>query len=1281
MNTFKIKIEATNLNTGSASTLFEGKLNEELTEIGELLAENCAVSFISINIIDKKNNWSNVIYGDENFRKSYNPSFCLQTLAEPKKITVVSDALLDNRFSKNDLVISSPKIRFYAGCVIYDTNDNPIGTISLFDSNPKELTKSQEAFLKFSARSINDKLNLKDVLLFNERIGQQMDFYAYILNNIPSDIAVFDLNNIYMYVNPQGIRDPKIREFMIGKTNFDYCRLKGISEDMAVIRQHYFDEILSSKKSVEWEDETKNSKGERVVILRRMAPLFDMNGEICNIVGYGNDITKRKEMEEKLHITNQQLLLFEYFLAHTSDIITVTNEKGEIVYFNKAATQLLGLNHSKANFHNLKDIEPLFHDKSFWEETFERFKINKNERIETVFRNRKTQQKIDVELNVAYEEFDGNSFLISIARDIREKKKAEIVLLAKNAQIRNITNAMNISSLVITADKKGTILSANSKFCNTTKYLKKELIGKNLSLLNSGHHTKEFWGEMWQTINSGEIWKGEIKNKTKLGENYWVDTMIYPIKNSKNEVEYFLSIHHDITAKKENESRERDKTKILIRQQQTLFDLALLPKETDIDSILKIYIKKASETIKGKILGVYLFNEKGEKSNKSIHYTFDFEEFTEIDFLLMNEYSDIFDKILVEKKSMILDSATENKRQKQFIEFHKKKNRIGSILINPIHVSDTIHGLFYVADYAMKSEWQEEDTTFTSSLSNLIALVIESHANIESTKSLKKTIELRNILMTIATEYINLNLEKMEVNLDASLKKLAAFVQADRAYIFKYNHANQTCSNTYEYCAEGISPQIQNLQNYPFSEMEEWLEMHLKEETIFIENVGNLKENKLKVSLEDQEIKSLVSVPMLLRGVCIGFVGFDAVREFKSFNKEEISLLSLFGQILVNLYDKADSILEIESKTRQIAEINQTLITQVEKQTERNVLLNQTLYNQDKLATIGEIASGIAHDLNTPLGAIKIGVESIQYTLQNLIGTLLKDCSQEELDFACERASNKKMELFIGGIQMQKEQIEFLEFLTKKYKIEELTRKNLASLFVQARIKTTEKEIIDKVLSARNPESFLAVIQQLQTIKTFFSTILISTERSTEVVKNLRNFIKIDANQQRSTVDLKKNLSTVIDIFNYQIKNKINLHVDLLDNLFVEGYDVKLFQLWSNLIKNAVEAIENTGDIWIYSTVTEGTIEISIENNGEMITEETMKLMFNKFFSTKLKSNGTGLGLSIVKNVLDEHSAKIEVQSSAERTVFKTIFPKILFLKNAKPVKQELRKKILSGKV
>jgi PAS domain S-box-containing protein len=1258
MNTFKIKIAESNLNVRNASVLFEGKLNEELTEIAGLLAENCGVSLISINFLEAKKSWSKVLFGTESFQKSYNSSFCLQTLSESKNITVVSDALQDGRFNKNNLVVTSPKIRFYAGCVIYDTKDNPIGTISLFDTKPKELTTSQKSFFKLIASSVNDKLNLKDALLCNNDILEQMDFSAFILKNLPSDIAVFDLNNVYLYVNPQGIRDPIVREFMIGKTNFDYCKLRGIPDDLAVLRQQSFDEILRTKKSVEWEDDTKNSKGERAVILRRMAPIFNVNGEICNVVGYGNDITLRKEAEEKLHVTNQQLLLFEYFLAHTSDAITVSNAKGKIVYFNKAATKLLGLNHLKSTTYEIKDIEPLFQDESIWKKTLEKLKINKTDRLETALKNIKTGKKIDVELNISYEELDGNSFLITIARDIREKKKAAVILDAKNAQIRDITNAMNITSMVITADKKGTILSVNSKFCKTTKYLKKELIGKNLSLLNSGHHTKEFWDEMWQTINSGEIWKGEIKNKTKIGTTYWVDAMIYPIKNNRNEVDYFLSIRQDITAKKENEYREYVKTDTLIRQQQTLFDLALLPAEIDIDSILKIYIKNASETIKGKILGVYLFNKKGDKSEKSIHYKFEEEEFIESDFLLSNKYSDILDTILVKKKSVILDISTKNKRQREFIEFHKKKNGIGTILINPIHVGDTIHGLFYVANYANKSAWQEEDITFTSSLSNLIALVIESQANIEATQSLKKNVELRNILMTIATEYINLNLEKMEINLDASLKKLATFVNADRAYIFKYDHTNATCTNTYEYCAEEISTQIQNLQNYPFSEMEEWLEMHLKGETIYIENVGNLKESKLKSSLEQQEIKSLVSVPMILNGICVGFVGFDAVREFKKFNKEEIFLLTLFGQILVNLYDKADSILEIESKTKQIAEINQTLITEVERQTERNILLNQTLYKQDKLATIGEIASGIAHDLNTPLGAIKIGVESIEYTLQNLIDSLLKDCTQEELDFACRRATNKKMELFVGGTQMQKEQTEFLEFLTKEHQLDELRRNNLSNLFVQARINTTEKDTIEKVLSAQNPESFLAVIQQLQSIKTFISTILISTERSTEVVKNLRNFIKIDTSQQRSTVDLKKNLSTVIDIFNYQIKNKINLHIDLMDNLIIEGYDVKLFQLWSNLIKNAIEAIEDAGDIWIYSTVTENTIEISIENNGEMIEEDILKQMFNKFFSTKLKSNGTGLGLSIVKNVLDEHSAKIEVNSSSERTVFRTIFPK-----------------------
>jgi signal transduction histidine kinase len=112
------------------------------------------------------------------------------------------------------------------------------------------------------------------------------------------------------------------------------------------------------------------------------------------------------------------------------------------------------------------------------------------------------------------------------------------------------------------------------------------------------------------------------------------------------------------------------------------------------------------------------------------------------------------------------------------------------------------------------------------------------------------------------------------------------------------------------------------------------------------------------------------------------------------------------------------------------------------------------------------------------------------------------------------------------------------------------------------------------------------------------------------------------------------------------------------EKIFIEGYDIKLFQLWSNLIKNAIEAMEDhpNRQIVVKSVLREHEVDIVVENTGPEIPEEIIDKIFKKFFSTKLRKNGTGLGLSIVKNIVDEHGAKISVSSANEKTTFVVTF-------------------------
>ncbi len=143
---------------------------------------------------------------------------------------------------------------------------------------------------------------------------------------------------------------------------------------------------------------------------------------------------------------------------------------------------------------------------------------------------------------------------------------------------------------------------------------------------------------------------------------------------------------------------------------------------------------------------------------------------------------------------------------------------------------------------------------------------------------------------------------------------------------------------------------------------------------------------------------------------------------------------------------------------------------------------------------------------------------------------------------------------------------------------------------------------------------------------------------------------------EKSEVNLADNLRTVLNVFNHQLKSNIDLQFDVSEDLVVFGYENKLYQLWSNLIKNAIDAIGDSGQLIIKGKSNGTSIEVSVTNSGKMIPVEIQDKIFEKFFTTKSSANGTGLGLSIVKKVIEEHSAKIRLTSDDVFTSFIVTF-------------------------
>ncbi len=289
------------------------------------------------------------------------------------------------------------------------------------------------------------------------------------------------------------------------------------------------------------------------------------------------DITERKREEE---IRGRLAAVVE----SSDDAIISKSLDGTITSWNPGAVKLFGYSSVEAVGKSMRMLVP---PERANEETDILARIARGEAVdhfETV-RVRKDGRKINISATISPIKNSQGAVVgaSKIARDMTERKRAETAvqqsLAATKAALKELADqkfALDQHAIVAITDVQGTINYVNDKFCTISQYSKDELIGQNHRILNSGHHPREFFQQMYHTIARGEVWHGEIKNRAKDGSIYWVDTTVVPTLGVGGKPQQYIAIRADISERKRAEEASQAALKELADQKFALDQHAIV---------------------------------------------------------------------------------------------------------------------------------------------------------------------------------------------------------------------------------------------------------------------------------------------------------------------------------------------------------------------------------------------------------------------------------------------------------------------------------------------------------------------------------------------------------------------------------------------------------------------------------------------------------------------------------------------------------------------------------
>jgi len=409
--------------------------------------------------------------------------------------------------------------------------------------------------------------------------------------------------------------------------------------------------------------------------------------------------------------------------------------------------------------------------------------------------------------------------------------------------------------------------------------------------------------------------------------------------------------------------------------------------------------------------------------------------------------------------------------------------------------------------------------------------------------------------------------------------------------------------------------------------------------------------------VQSARARSLLALPLVHRGKLVAVLILENNLTSNVFTADRVELLRVLCSQAATAIENARLYATLEQKvnlrTQALREKNEELVDTLHRLEQAQHQLVQS----EKMAALGQLIAGVAHEINSPIGAIRAASENIAASLADTV---------EDMPGLVRSLTGEQARMFLQLVRKGLAKSEVLsskELRSRRRQLEADLRlrgvesaETIADMLIDAGITADLEDEAPLLVEARG-EKILRAVYNLAMLQKNCETIGQAVARVSRVVFALKTFSHPGSADQKTEGRLVEGIENVLTIYSSYLKHGVEVRRRYRADPVIPGYHDALQQVWINLIHNALQAMDNRGTLEIEVGVEGDDVVIRMADSGSGIPEQIGGRIFEAFYTTKSPGEGTGLGLHICREIVERHWGSISAESRPGRTVFTVKLP------------------------